>query len=80
MACHIISALDFNERLCKTDLSGLKFSVSIVMPVNQARYIIAQNNTCSSHLIVQGSKSKFNHITIGLATPGMPQHFINIYS
>ena len=32
MACQVTSALDFNKRLCKTDLSGLKLSVNIANP------------------------------------------------
>ena len=32
------SALDFNERLCKTDLSGLKLSVSIANPCSKLPY------------------------------------------
>ena len=35
MAYHITSALDFNKRLCKTDLSGLKLSVSIANPCSK---------------------------------------------
>ena len=35
MACCITSVLDFNKRLCKTDLSGLKLSVNIANPCSK---------------------------------------------
>ena len=34
-AYRVTSALDFNKRLCKTDLSGLKLSVSIANPCSK---------------------------------------------